>query len=500
MARARGFGRYTPPMPRRPSFSSSCLLIVSFALILFPEATVAQTDPYGKVDATDASVSVLRRSVGGAGTPANVSELASLDLPGFSSILEAGVTNPNAAMRVRSSIDLAEAGEPIPLLVSRLASDDERAALIIATFSEGLIEPSTAGTIADDLETKGVAMAVLLAVADRDGDSARLSELTGDPEAAWLARGIAAATLEQRGTAALEDWFNAIAELEPAMRDLNVFEVLATIDRLDFDAAVGRMSTLIGDRPFNDALRAALVESLLDVSPATGLVAWNSMVDDCPDDGMITPIGMLLVSAGQPAPADQRGRFPSEDRMSEAITTLIFTPPSQRGQAAIPAIRLGHRPTMIWAMGEAESSEDLPLLEAIFDTASTSKRRGIEEFAIRAAETLGKTSPSALGRRLVDQKDKAIIEFVFRGLIAAGTPEAAAEATPYLEASARTTRSLALLAVARSGDLDPAQIRLLGRAAAGGGGLPPDLRPLAAWLFLESRGELKKSIPRIIEP
>ena len=218
-------------------------------------------------------------------------------------------------MRVRSSIDLAEAGEPIPLLVSRLASDDERAALIIATFSEGLIEPSTAGTIADDLETKGVAMAVLLAVADRETEIPRgcpnspaTRKRPGSPAASRPR------TLEQRGTAALEDWFNAIAELEPAMRDLNVFEVLATIDRLDFDAAVGRMSTLIGDRPFNDALRAALVESLLDVSPATGLVAWNSMVDDCPDDGMITPIGMLLVSAGQPAPADQRGRFPSEDR------------------------------------------------------------------------------------------------------------------------------------------------------------------------------------------
>ena len=499
MPRSRGLGRYTPSMPRRLSFSSSCLLVASSALIPFPAAAVAQTDPYGKVDAVDASVSVLRRSVGGAGVPANVSELANLNLPEFSSILQAGVTNPNAAMRVRASIDLAESGEPIPLLLSRLDSDDERGALIVAAFSKRLIDPPMAGTIADDLDTDDVALAILLAVADRSEDAARLSELAGDSEAAWLTRGIAATTLEQRGTPALEGWFDAVAELAPAMQDLTVFELLATIDRLDFDIAIGRMAGLIGDRPFNDALRAALVESLLDTSPKSGLVAWNSMVDDCPEDGMITPIGMLLVSAGQPAPADKKNRFPSDDRLSEAITELIFTPPSQRGQAAIPAVRLGHRPTMIWAMGEAKANGDLPLLEAIFDTASTSRRPGVSDFAIRAAEVLGTTSPSALGRRLVDQEDRAIIEFVFRGLIAAGTPEAAAEATPYLEASARTTRSLALLAVARSGDLDTDQIRLLGRAAAGGGGLPPDLRPLAAWLFLESRGELKNSIPRITE-
>jgi hypothetical protein len=487
-------------MPRRLSFLSSSMLVVFATLAVLSDAAVAQSNPYGRVDPLEASVSVLRRSIGGAGSPANVNELADFDLPGFVSILQAGVTNPSPPIRVRAAIGLAAAGEPIPLLLSRLDSTDERSALIIAAFSNGLLDPSIAGTIADHDDANDVALAILLAVADRAADAERLSRLAADPDTAWLTRGIAAATLEQRGTSALEGWFEAISNLTPAEHDRHVFEMLATVDRLGFDIAIERMPPLIGPRPSNDAIRAALVESLLELGSEAGIPAWNSMLADCPEDGLITPIGMLLVSAGQPAPIEAKDRFPSEDRMSKAVRELIFAAPDQRPQASIAAIELGHRPTMIWAMEKAEESGEIALLEAIFDAAARSTRTGIETFAIRASGALGTAAPSVLGRRLVDQEDRAIIEFVFRGLIAAGTPEAAAEARPYLEASDRTTRSLALLTVARADDLDDAQRRLLGRAAAGGGGLPQDLRPLAAWLFLDASGELKNSIPRIVEP
>lgn len=486
-------------MPRRFSCLSSSMLVAITALILFSNATFAQSNPYGRVDPIEASISVLRRSVGGAGTPANVGELAGLHLPGFSSILQAGMTNPSPPMRVRAAVSLANEGESIPLLLSRLDSPDERGAFIIAVFSDGLIEPSIAGTIADGNFTNDVALAVLLALADRDQDTDRLSRLAVDQDAAWLTRGIAAASLDQRGTSAIEGWFQALSKLTPAEHDRNVFEMLAIAERLGFDVAIERMEPLIGPRPSNDALRAALVESLLELAPEDGISAWKSMLADCPEDGRSTPIGMLLVSAGQPAPKETKGRFPSGDKMSEAISELIFAAPDQRLQASIAAIELGHRPTMIWAMAKAEEMANLALLEAIFDSASRSTRNGIERFAIRASEALAAAAPSELGRRLVDQEDPAVIDFIFRGLIAAGTPEAAAEARPYLEASDRTTRSLALLAVARAADLDESQIRLLGRAAAGGGGLPQDLRPLAAWLFLEASGELQNSIPRIIE-
>ncbi len=486
-------------MIRRFSCLSSSTLAAAAALMI-SNATFAQSNPYGRVDPIEASVSVLRRSVGGAGSPANVSEFNEFKFPGFSSVLQAGVTNLDPSMRVRAAISLAEAGEPIPLLLSRLESADERGAWIISAFGDDLLDASIAGTIANDDRTNDVALAVLLAVADRDEDTERLAALASNQEATWLTRGVAAVTLEQRGIPALKGWLEALSEVTVAARDRTIFELLATTERLGFDIAIKKIATLIGPRPFNDAIRAALVESLLELAPDAGIDAWKSMVTDCPSDGNITPIGMLLVSAGRPAPLESKSRFPSDDRLSQAIRELIFTAPDQRPEAAIAAVKLGHRPTMIWAMAKAEELADLALLEALFDASSQSQRTGIESFMLRASEALGSTAPSALGRRLVDQEDPLVIEVIFRGLIAAGTTQASAEAAPYLEASDRATRSLALLTVARAGDLDEAQTRLLGRAAAGGGGLPKDLRPLAAWLFLKARGELKNSIPRIVEP
>ncbi|MEE2973402.1 MAG: hypothetical protein VX672_09765, partial [Planctomycetota bacterium] len=87
-----------------------------------------------------------------------------------------------------------------------------------------------------------------------------------------------------------------------------------------------------------------------------------------------------------------------------------------------------------------------------------------------------------------------------RGLVAAGTPRSAELAATFRDAPQRNVRSLALLAMAR-GDLleDDTLVRQLGRAAAGGGELPDDLRPLAAWYYLRSQDRLPADIPRILD-
>ncbi|MCP4940274.1 MAG: hypothetical protein GY921_13895, partial [Phycisphaeraceae bacterium] len=147
---------------------------------------------------------------------------------------------------------------------------------------------------------------------------------------------------------------------------------------------------------------------------------------------------------------------------------------------------------------------DQQVLEALLDRSLRSTRPGLEELALLAARALAAIDPTAIGTRLQARTDttgdKMGLEILFRGLLAAPGPDSIAEARPYLESSDRVTRSLALLVLARGGSLDEPQRRRLGRAAAGGGGLPPDLRPLAAWLYLEANGDLETSIPRIVEP
>ena len=119
----------------------------------------------------------------------------------------------------------------------------------------------------------------------------------------------------------------------------------------------------VADRPANDALRAAVVETLLELAPETGAEAWLDLLSDCEDDLRTPPIGMLLVSAGRAAPPEAAGRFPTEDRMSKAIAELVMTAPEGRLEAAIAAIELGHRPTMLWAIMNPEAPLDQRVLD-----------------------------------------------------------------------------------------------------------------------------------------
>jgi hypothetical protein len=57
-----------------------------------------------------------------------------------------------------------------------------------------------------------------------------------------------------------------------------------------------------------------------------------------------------------------------------------------------------------------------------------------------------------------------------------------------------------VLALACGGTLEPAQVRMLGRAAAGGGDLPDDLRPLAAWYHLSLEGRLEDTLQSLATP
>lgn len=483
-------------------------LAASVAVTLLSTRGFAQTDRYGPVDSSDASISVLRRSIGGEGNPTNLATFAERDLEGTDAILHAAVAGPSAEMRVRAVTELARRGESLPLLISRLDSADERGAAVVAALGNGLIDRPTAIALLPSLEAHDIALVLTLAIADREEDADRLGRIAGDEDATWLTRGLAAAALEHRSIPAIAAWRLKLEQEPAASRDRTTFELVAFLELLGFVEAALRLLPDVEDRPSNDALRAAVVETLLELAPEAGVKAWLQLLSDCEDDLRTPPIGMLLVGADRAAPPEVADRFPTEDRMSRAIAELVLAAPEDRPEAAITAIELGHRPTMAWAITNTEATLDQRVLEALLDRALRASRPGFEEFALQAARGLAEVDPSAIGTRLQARFDAEAgddggdldVEILFRGLIDNPGPESIAEVRPFLDSSDRTARSLALLVLARGGELDQRQIQRLGRAAAGGGGLPPDLRPLAAWLYLRANGELETSIPRIVEP
>ncbi|MAH65733.1 MAG: hypothetical protein CMJ27_05010 [Phycisphaerae bacterium] len=477
---------------------------VLIAMLLVPASAFAQADRYGPVDSSDASISVLRRSVGGEGNPANLAAFSTRGLAGTDAILHAAVAARSAEMRVRAVVELAQRGESLELLISRLDSDDERGAAVVAALGEGSIDRSTAISLLPSLKARDIALVAALAIADRAEDSERLERIAADEDATWLTRGLAAAALEQRSIPAIGAWLSAMRDLPSPTRDRTMFELVAFLEILGFPDAARMFLPEVEDRPSNDALRAAVVGVLLELDQETGIKAWLDLLSDCEDDLRTPPIGMLLVTAERAAPAEAADRFPTKDRMSKAIAELVMAAPEDRPEVAIAAIELGHRPTMAWAITNPKAILDQRVLEALLDQALHTSRPGLEELAIQAAGRLASVDPTAIGSRLEawsDARDrKPGLEILLRGLLDAPGSESVAEARPSLESADRGTRSLALLVLARGGGLDENQLRRLGRVAAGGGGLPVDLRPLAAWLYLEAAGDLETSIPRIVEP
>lgn len=489
--------------PPRTIVGASTVAALVTALVL-PASGFAQSDRYGPVDSSDASISVLRRSIGGEGNPTNLAAFADRNLEGTEAIFHAAVAGRSTEMRVRAVMELAQRGESLELLISRLDSADARGAAVIGALGEGLIDRSTAISMLPSLAAHDIALVATLAIADRAEDSSRLERIAADENATWLTRGLAAAVLEQRSIPAMAAWQSGLQTQPSADRDRTTFELVAFLEILSLAEAALVILPDVADRPANDALRAAVVETLLELAPEAGVEAWLDLLTDCEDDLRTPPIGMLLVDGGRAAPPEARDRFPTADRMSGAITELIMATPERRPEVAIAAIELGHRPTMAWAITNETTLLDQQVLEALLDRSLRSTRPGLEELALLAARALAAIDPTAIGTRLQARTDtagdKMELEILFRGLLAAPGPDSIAEARPYLESSDRVTRSLALLVLARGGGLDEPQRRRLGRAAAGGGGLPPDLRPLAAWLYLEANGDLKTSIPRIVEP
>ena len=96
--------------------------------------------------------------------------------------------------------------------------------------------------------------------------------------------------------------------------------------------------------------------------------------------------------------------------------------------------------------------------------------------------------------------DPVKTEILLRGLITNTAVGTGTIARPILKSPNRGLRAIALVAVATRGDPTEVDWRRLVKLAAGGGGLPSDLRPLAAWYHLASQDAIERQLPVITSP
>ena len=477
--------------------------VLSLAAPLLVQPTAAQdVNPYGRIDPIDASISVLRQALGPDGSPGVIVALDEADAPGIERLLEMLLSHPSPAMRTTAAVRAAALGDDPRRLRDRLPDEDARAAFVVGLLGDDLLTPDTATLLLDGTtsDASPVAVAILAGRSTGASATARLVAIAADDEAAPLARGIAAGVLERSSPGSISTWIATLNDLREDDRDRTLFEALTALEPLGAVEGIQAILKAVETRPADDALRASVVFALLQLDPEAGLKAWSALSKGSASDRAI-PNAMLLVSAGIACPSSAAASLPAEDDLQKAVRAMITAAPADRPARSIDAVRLGHLPTIRWLL-ELQADQVPPaVLDAMIESGITNRRAAMVDVLLQASSRLGVSEPSRLGARLADAaKDESAREILLRGLVAAGSGDAAGIAGAYTSAPDRRTRSLALLALSRGAEIDAPSIRRLGRAAAGGGDLPDDLRPLAAWQHLVLEGRLEDALPTLLTP
>ncbi len=485
----------------RISIVLASVLSLSAPLIVQP-ATGQDVNPYGRIDPIDASAAVLERAFGPDAVPAAVVLIDEADPPGIENVLDVLLSHPNPLIRTTAAVRAAGRGRSPAQLSDRMTDEDARAAFVVGLLAGGHLTPAVADELLRSLQPTAspVATAILAGCSTTSAAGTRLASIADDPTAAPLARGIAAGCLERTSPGAVSRWLQDLESLSPEIRDRVVFETVTALEPLEATAGVRALLGAVEGRPADDALRATVVMALLQLDPGSGLDAWTSLATEAASDRAI-PNAMLLVSAERPLPADAAGMLPAEDDLQKAVRTMLMAEPSERRAKSIDAVRLGHLPTIRWLLEPSSDAVPPDVLDAMIDSGLSHRRAAMIDVLLEAAARLAASAPDRIERRLSrSELEDATLEILLRGLIRAGTPESAVVAKAFASASNRRTRSLAVLALACGGTLEPAQVRMLGRAAAGGGDLPDDLRPLAAWYHLSLEGRLEDTLQSLATP
>jgi len=478
------------------------ILRLSVPLLVTPAIATQDVNPYGRIDPVAASTSVLRRAVGLDGTPGAITALNDADPPRIDRLLDTLLDHPTPGIRTVAALEAAERGVDPLELHARLGDPAARAAFVLGLLGDDLLSPDVASALLDTgtLADWPIARAIVAAAAGGASGTATLDATLANDELPAAARGIAAGVLESTRPGTVERWIGSMETFPAEIRDRVLFETSGVLERLDAVEGLRAFGGVVESRPADDAIRAGVVLGLLRLAPAEGMTAWSALARASGTDRGI-PTAMLLLSAEREVPLAILETLPTDDPLQQAVHDLLAAAPAERPAAAIEAVRAAHLPTIRWLLEQPRGVVPPDVLDEIIEAGLVHRRTAMIDTMLAASLELGATDPARLVRRLAAvEDDDAAREILLRGLVHAGTPESADAARAWLDAPDRKTRSLALLAMAAGGRLDAAGVRRLGRAAAGGGGLPEDLRPLAAWHHLVLEDRIDDVLPTLLTP
>ena len=462
---------------------------------------------YGPVDPAEASERVLDESLSAQDAAQIFRALSEWNLPEWQNMVPKFLAHEQPEIRVAAvAIIGRDDSADLPAALGALESPAHRTIALRELILANELSAENAEAILDIVEIEPILTAMLYSI-DRSRDTAdsidALTAMTKDTEIPTFARGVAASELAERGDdAPLRSWLRELDELSINNRNRVLYELAILSNQLDSAQTSVILMEATEDMPVDDLLRASTTAAATRLAPEKGISAWKRMMQNADSVKLRGALAMMLLEIDAQAPSESLEVLDEGPPLQQKLKTLLEIPPQSRFQGVQELVHHGHLPTMNWAVDKAStleaSAETEAVLNAVLDKTQETPRPAFLELANRSAIILARSNPESLVERLSQSDSPIFREIIFAALAMAGTPQAADATSVLLSDTALANRSMALLVIARTQELNEKQVRLLGRAAAGGGRLPIEFRPSAAWLYLDQVDALQPSISRIL--
>lgn len=490
-------------------------------LAVLVTALAAAQDRYGRPDSFEASVRTLGEAVRlpptGARNPSLIALIEMRD-PELKPLFQTLLQRPDRPVMQADAIVgmglIDPRGTVDPFILRQIPSDELRSEVLKSLIGRDLLKAPEINQILswpDQLLPED--RLFLVATLQRQKEPWQPDALDAIAESQQPAfRALAALLLLEQNQPEAWERFRAssLALMTPEART-ELLEALApAIRTYGLTRAVGPLLRVAADRDIDANVRAAVIGSALELDPESGVAALR---DEVQQDR--TPVNLLRYALLLLVVSDQ----PGIDRDAFAIFDDIDLPEVRAfaaagrcadcgpgcGERYTRVINMGLRPAAEWCLQQAAACSDPAItgevMNFVLDLAAQARdpREPILILAVRAARELIRVAPDDLLRRITDPASPApVVESIMLALIDAASDDAAALASRARGKLPRRFDSMALVAIARSGQpLTKADIDQLGVIAAGGGRVDAPLQAQAAWLHLKALARQRDALARL---
>ena len=467
-----------------------------------------------RVDLAEASTLTLRSAL--IFTPSGIQHprlvaLRALHDPAMQPMFESLLKAEQPSMRIDGLLGLAEASGEAGADAERVRAIGDPALRTVAIqqcLGLSLLKPAAIQAMLAWSDLPAYDRVLLVAELNRQRQPWETSLLQDAPSSAMAETKSLAAMLQlERGNDAT--WREVLEKLAKVSEDdrADLLKRLAEAAlHYQLKASSGPLLELTANSRGAD--RLAAIAAALSLQPEAGRAALLAHLNSDGTSSNTLQCALIMLASNEAfTPAD----FAQLKGGGETVKAIVDagvafrTPGADRAGALLALAQCSNAPASEWALQELAKlppeSRREPLLKVI-DRLSTMEHPAMHDrlLAVLAAQKLFASDADELARRITDQRGKPqIAEAIATAMSDLGTPDAATFARMVRGKLTQQGESMALVAIARvRNDLNPGELRELGRIGGGGGGVDEPIQMQAAWLYLKLTNRLGDALPRLV--